>query len=176
MKKQCALLFAFLMISTISSRAVAEHFDVDLSIDGPKGRVDAPTDPYDDKDSSRLTPEVHVPHGETFVFQFFMTSVYPHGLIKQVTVHYFVVPQKADDKEEDGKKPAKPNDEGGESKKVKEKFELDGKFLLDFKPKGKVGLRQRLSIDVPGRYLVRVQSEGSGADHEHFSQIFLIID
>ena len=48
---------------------------------------------------------------------------------------------------------------------------------MDFKPEtGKVGLRQRISIDKPGTYLVRVESENTDTDHEHFSAIDLVIE
>jgi hypothetical protein len=54
---------------------------------------------------------------------------------------------------------------------------LQGKFTMDFKPQtGKLGLRQRIAIDKPGAYLVRVESENSDTDHEHFSAIDLVVE
>jgi hypothetical protein len=47
---------------------------------------------------------------------------------------------------------------------------------MDFKPDGRVGLRQRVRIDQPGAYLVRVESVQSDSDHEHFAALDLVIE
>ncbi len=48
---------------------------------------------------------------------------------------------------------------------------------MDFKPEsGRVGLRQRLHIDQPGAYIVRLESEHSDSDHEHFAALDLVIE
>ena len=51
-----------------------------------------------------------------------------------------------------------------------------GKFTLNFKPKAKVGARVALTIQKPGIYLLRVQSENTNSDHEHFSAIDVIAE
>jgi hypothetical protein len=39
-----------------------------------------------------------------------------------------------------------------------------------------VGLRQRLKIEKAGVYLVRVESENSASDHEHFAALDLVVE
>ena len=48
---------------------------------------------------------------------------------------------------------------------------------MDFKPEtGQVGVRQQFRIEKPGVYLVRVESENSASDHEHFSAIDILVE
>lgn len=197
------------LVAVICCRmARGEHFSVRLSIDGPQGIVSATTDPPSDPHSRDPTLVCHAGHGDRLVLEWFVTSIFPHRVLKQVNVHYFIVPeasgsiadaaarppaapssaqipapterpnagQGAPPSEVSGGagtslRPADPPDEPLGNGAI-----LDGRFVVDLKPKGKVGLRQHFRIDRPGSYLVRVQSEKSDATHEHFSQLWLIVE
>jgi hypothetical protein len=52
---------------------------------------------------------------------------------------------------------------------------VSGSFELDFKFKGKLGVKQSLRIAEAGSYLLRVESSNSASDHEHFAAIDLVI-
>lgn len=151
-------------MTTLASPALAEHFDFDLSIQTPKEKTStqtADTDPPPQGTGPRLV--CHAAKGDPLIFQFFMNSNFPHNAIKAVTVRYYITPE---EKVGQNTVPAR----GGDTV-------LEGYFTMDFKPKtGRVGLRQLLHIDKPGVYLVRVQSENSDSDHEHFVAIDLKID
>jgi len=47
---------------------------------------------------------------------------------------------------------------------------------MDFKPGAKAGARNTLRVAKPGNYLIRVESRGTGSDHEHFAAIDLIVE
>ena len=49
----------------------------------------------------------------------------------------------------------------------------EGKVNMNFKPKCRVGARFNIRIDDPGIYLVRVETQNTQSDHEHFSAIDL---
>ncbi len=153
-----------LSITMLASPALAEHFDFDLSIQTPKEKIGtqtADTDPPPQGSNPR--PVCHAARGDPLVFQFFMNSNFPHNAIKGVTCRYYITPE---EKVGQNTVPAR----GKETV-------LEGHFTMDFKPKtGRVGLRQLLRIDKPGVYLVRVQSENSDSDHEHFAALDLKID
>src|SRR5205807_9895525 len=95
--------------------------------------------------------------GEPLVLQFFFTNTYPHGEKKDVIVRYFVV------REEKAGQKAVPD--------LKNGTVTDGHFTLNFKPQRRVGARVAFTIPRPGTYLLRVQSENTDSDHEHFSAI-----
>jgi hypothetical protein len=54
---------------------------------------------------------------------------------------------------------------------LKEGVLTQGSFTLNFKPKARVGARVTFKLSKPGVYLLRVQSENTQSDHEHFSAI-----
>ena len=145
------------------SAARAEHFEIELTV---KSGQDAPT-AHSDTDpppqGSNPRPICHARRGEDLTLQFFFTSNFPHAPIENVTVYYYIAPEK-----EAGKK--------NMADRSRPRL-LEGTFTMDFKPvTGKVGLRQRLHIDQPGAYLVRVESQHTDSDHEHFAAIDLVVE
>lgn len=145
------------------SAARAEHFKIELTVKSAQDEPTAHSDTDPPPEGSNPRPICHAKKGEDLTLQFFFSSNFPHAPIKNVTVYYYIAPEK-----EAGKKdmadPSKPR-------------LLEGTFTMDFKPvTGKVGLRQRLHIDQPGVYLVRVESQHSDSDHEHFAAIDLVVE
>lgn len=159
--KPALLIFATVLL--VSSFARAEHFRIELTVKGTADEATAHSDTDPPPQGTHPRPVCHIKHGEEFTVQFFFSSNFPHDVQKNVTVHFFVAPEKAA-----GAKslpdPAKPP-------------VTESNFVMDFKPDtGRVGLRQRLRIDRPGAYLVKVGSEHSDSDHEHFAAVDLVVE
>lgn len=143
--------------------ARAEHFNIELTVKGAHDQATAHADTDPPHEGVNPRPLCHARKGEELTLQFFVGSNFPHDTIKGVVIHYYIAPEK-----EAGKKsppdPSKP-------------AVLEGSFKMDFKPEtGRVGLRQRLHIDQPGAYVVRIESEHSDSDHEHFAALDLVIE
>jgi hypothetical protein len=159
---RCAFLAAALLLM-MAAAARAEHFIIELTIQGPHEEATAHSDTDPPAQGLKPRPMCHAKRGEDLTFQFFLTSNFPHNALKRVKVRYYIAPEK----EAGSKSPpdtAKP-------------AVTEGSFLMDFKPEtGRVGLRQRLHIDQPGAYIVRVESEHSDSDHEHFAALDLVIE
>ena len=142
--------------------ARAEHFTIDLTVQSAHDQATAHSDTDPPAQGVNPRPICHAHRGEELTLQFMLSSNFPHDTKKAVTIHYFIAPEKS---------------AGTKSPRDASKQPItDGSFTMDFKPDGKVGLRQRLRIDTPGAYVVRVESEHSDSDHEHFAALDLIID
>ena len=92
---------------------------------------------------------------QPLVLQFFLTNRYPHGEKRAVRVRYFIV------RESKARQKEVPDWRHGSV--------TDGCFTLNMKPKARVGARVAFTIKKPGLYLLRVQTENTDSDHEHFS-------
>jgi len=157
------MLAALFVVAMLASSAWAEHFDFDVTVTSAKDKARSSADTYPPPQGRNPRPVCHAKVGEPLVFQFFMSSNFPHDAIKGVTVRYFIVPI--------------PKVGSPEVPKPGDDALLSGNFIMDFKPDtGKVGLRQVFHADKPGIYLVRVQSENSDSDHEHFSALDLVVE
>lgn len=151
------------LILLFSGSARAEHFKIELTVKSGQDQQTAHADTDPPPQGSNPRPVCHAKRGEELTLQFFFSSNFPHSAIKNVRVCYYIAAIK-----EAGKRalpdPGKPR-------------LLEGAFDMDFKPDtGKVGLRQRIHIDQPGVYLVRVESQHSDSDHEHFAALDLVIE
>ena len=158
--KHWVIMAAFVVISAPAARA--EHFTINLSIEAPHDRAEAHSDTDPPPQGLNPRPVCHARRGDDLTLQFILTSNFPHGTKKDVTIRYFIAPQT-----QAGKKA---------SPQTGKEAVMEGTFVMDFKPDGRVGVRQRLHIDQPGAYLVRVQSEHSDSDHEHFAALDLVIE
>ena len=142
--------------------AHAEHAKIQLEVATPRDQVTAfvdQTPPEWGKNPRRvLKARVHEP----IRVQYILTNVYPHKTLENVVVHFFVVRQK-----KAGQK---------EIPDLKGDVVLESAFDMDFKPGGKAGQRTTLRIDTPGDYLIRVESQNTQSDHEHFSAIDLVVE
>ena len=143
--------------------ARAEHARIDLQIsqfDPTKGEIklaNASVDQDPPPGGRQPRPVAKVKAGEPLVLQFMFDNLYPHKVIKDARVHYYVVPV--------GKIGQKTLPD------LTQNVVTEGKFTLNFKPNGRVGARVSFTISKPGIYLLRVQSENTDSDHEHFSAI-----
>jgi len=99
---------------------------------------------------------------EPLVLQFILINTYPHGINKDVSVRYFVARAQAPRQKE--------------LPELGEGVVTQGKFVLNFRPKSRVGARVAFTVPQPGIYLLRVDTLNTGSDHEHFSAIDLRVE
>lgn len=153
-----------LLILLLVSPARAEHGEIKLQVMAPEREKEqtATSDQEPPVGGVKKPPVFEVRPDEPLVLQFFLTNLYPHGIIQNVTVRYYVI--KTDRL---GKKP-RPELKG------KEGLVTRGQVTMDFKPKCRVGARLQFRVPEPGLYSVRVETDSHGKrDHEHFSSIDL---
>lgn len=144
------------------SPARAEHGSIDLQVVGPENTAKATSDQEPPAGGNKEPPVLEVQAGEPLVLQFFLTNLYPHGIVEDVTVRYYVVQT-----DRLGKKP-RPELKGNDGVVTR------GQVTMNFKPKCRVGARLRFRVSEPGLYLVRVETDSGGdREHEHFSAIDL---
>ncbi|HZS51271.1 MAG TPA: hypothetical protein VFA54_10445 [Bryobacterales bacterium] len=142
--------------------ARAEHFDIKLLAAGPDGVTqEAYADQSPPECGLNPRPVLKARAGQKITMQFIMTNVYPHGIAKNAGIHYYVVREK-----EAGQKTLPPLNQG---------VVTEGTFTFNLKPKARIGAREHLVIREPGVYLLRVESQRTQRDHEHFSAIDLLI-
>jgi hypothetical protein len=160
---------ALLVLACGASTIRAEHADIDLRLfhyDPVTGTIKAQASSTADTDPPlggvKPRPLVKVKANEPLALQFIFINTYPHNEIKDVTVHYFVVQE-----EKAGQKRVPALDKG---------VVTEGHYKLNFKPKTKVGARVAFTITKPGFYLLRLQTENTKSDHEHFSAIDIQVE
>jgi hypothetical protein len=152
------ILLAIFVVAAVGPAARAEHAVIKLEITGPDGKQESFADQEPPLGGIKRRPRMAVKHGAPLVFEFFLTNAYPHKQIEGVTVRYFVL--------RTGGFGAK------ELPDVKQSV-AQGTVNMNFKPKCRVGARFNLRIDEPGIYVVRVDTQNTQSDHEHFSAIDL---
>lgn len=148
-----------------SSASHAEHFDVMLRVETPAGQVQSAMDTTPPIGGLNKRPVVKARSGDWVSVHWRMASAFPHGVMKDVTIHFFVVHEAAV-----GQKPV-PNPAGAAGV-------VDNSLTMDFKPSAAATGAIRLKAGDPGAYLVRVQSENTYQEHghEHFSAVDLIVE
>jgi hypothetical protein len=147
----------------------AEHAIIDLRVfyvDPATGLTKGQATAFADEDPPlggvQPRPVMKVKANQPLVLQFIYTNTYPHGDVKGAAVRYFVV------REEKLRQKTLPD--------LSKDVVTQGRFSLNFKPKSRVGARVEFTIPAPGIYLLRVQSENTNSDHEHFSAIDLQVE
>ncbi|MGV3722307.1 MAG: hypothetical protein ACO1SX_15480 [Actinomycetota bacterium] len=167
MKNPCAAisLLAFggvLMLGAISARA--EHFDIALIVRTSKGQADAGWDTAPPDGGLNERRSVSAAVGEDIELEWRMRSEFPHGTMKNVTVHLFVVPE-AQIGQKELPHPDTP-------RLVNNRFTAD--YLPHHQAKGLLHFR----VTQPGNYLVRIESELTIKEHghEHFGAVDLKVE
>jgi len=133
----------------------AEHAVIDLRVISPAGSAKAASDQEPPVGGVNPRPRLKVKAGDPLVLNFVLINAYPHGRLKDVIVHYSVTHI------------AKSTAKAGPDKDAV----LFGEVTLNFKPKSRVGSRIKFHLDQPGLYLVRIETQNTKSDHEHFSAI-----
>jgi hypothetical protein len=147
----------------------AEHATIDLRVfrmdpatGESRAEASASADAEPPAGGIQPRPLFKVKTGEPLVLQFILVNNYPHGINKDVTVRYLVAREQAPKQKE--------------LPELGEGVVTQGRFVLNFKPKTRVGARVAFTIRAPGTYLLRVETINTGSDHEHFSAIDLRAD
>ena len=142
--------------------ARAEHAKINLDVAGPRDQKTAYVDQTPPNWGKNPRPVVRARAGEPIKVQWMFTNVYPHKTLENVVIHFYVARES-----EPGQK---------ETPDLAGDVVQESAIELDFKPGRKVGQRTTFKIDVPGAYLVRVESRQTGSDHEHFAAVDLVIE
>lgn len=158
------LLTIALVVVAHHGAARAEHARIDLlllKVDGER-LESAIADQEPPLGGVNPRPMVTVKSGEPLVLQFLLDNLYPHGVVKDVKVRYFVVPI-----DKPRQKTTPSPDEHAVTR---------GEVVMTFRPKCRVGARLRFRAPEPGLYLVRVDTVKTESDHEHFAAIDLKVE
>jgi hypothetical protein len=161
MRRWLTLLSILVLGAMPVASARAEHAKIQLDVSTRHDQVTAFVDQTPPEWGKNPRPVLKARPNEPIRIQFVLTNVYPHKMLENVVVHFFVVRQ--------GKAGQK------ELPDLKEDVVLESAFDMDFKPGGKAGQRTTLKIDAPGAYLVRVESRNTHSDHEHFAAVDLVV-
>lgn len=158
--------FAFL-----APTARCEHAVISMMVISPDGRTNGMEDQEPPVGGFNKRTKLKAKVGDPLAFQYVLTNVYPHGLIKDVTIRYFVV---RIDKPGQKKIPPLAAKKGiATQQQIDETVVTQGQIVMNLKPKCRVGARVRFQISKPGIYLVRVDTLNTKRDHEHFSAVEL---
>jgi hypothetical protein len=158
-----------LLMAMLPLTAHAEHAKIILRV----MRVDAQTGKTTDEATASADQEPPaggvIPRSvfkakahEPLLAQFIFTNAYPHGEFKDVVIRYFIV------REDKAGQKILPD--------LTKETITQGRFVLNLKPKGRVGARVAFTIPDPGVYLLRIDSANTKSDHEHFSAIDLQVE
>jgi hypothetical protein len=158
-RTRLAFLISAVVLGLIAPSSVhAEHFDIKLLAVGPEGVTqEAYADQSPPEAGLNPRPVLRARAGDRITVQFIMTDVYPHGTAANAGVHYYVVRES-----QLGQKNV-PD--------LTQRVVIEGTFTFALKPQGRIGTRQHFTIRQPGIYLLRVESQRTQRDHEHFSAI-----
>ena len=156
----CVAIGIFLEIGNSPVRA--EHAKITLDVTTSKGQETAFVDQTPPPSGKNPRPVVKAKVGEPIKVQFMLTNVYPHKTLENVVVHFFVAKQ-----EKVGQKDL-PDLQG--------EVVTETAFEMDFKPGAKAGQKSTFRVDKPGVYLIRIETNETQSDHEHFSAIDLVVE
>ena len=139
--------------------AHAEHFDIKLTATSPDGTTkEAFADQTPPVGGLNPRPVLRARPGDTIVFQFIMTNVYAHAFAHDAGVRFFVVRER---------------EPGQKDVPALENLAAEASFTFNLKPGARIGAKERVVISEPGTYLLRVESQRTQRDHEHFAAIDL---
>jgi hypothetical protein len=152
---------AFALLALLPICARAEHFDIKLTATAPDGASkEAFADQTPPIGGLNPRPVLRAKAGDTIAFQFVMTNVYAHASARNAGVRFYMVREP-----KLGQKAVPPL----------ENLTAEGSFTFNLKPKAKIGTKERVVMPQPGFYLLRVESQRTQRDHEHFAAIDLEI-
>ena len=150
-----------LLFALLPSAARGEHFDIKLTATAPGGASkEAFADQSPPIGGLNPRPVLRAKAGDTIAFQFMMTNVYAHESARDAGIRFYIVRER-----QLGQKAVPPL----------ENLAAEGSFTFNLKPTAKIGTKERVVISQPGFYLLRVESQRTQRDHEHFAAIDLEI-
>lgn len=160
------LLVSGLVLGVLPSCAFGEHAAINLTVNTGGETVVAHADEEPPLGGHEKRTVQKVKAGSPLVMQFILTNLYPHEIRKNAIVRYYVVRiEIARQKPTPSPKDTKP-----------ENIIVQGRVQMNFKPKCRVGARLKFRLPKAGVYRVRVETENTDSDHEHFSAIDLVAE
>ena len=149
------------LLAVLPCTVRAEHFDIKLTATASNGTSkEAFADQTPPIGGLNPRPVLRAKAGDTIAFQFIMTNVYEHESARNAGVRFYIVRE-----QQAGQKAVPPL----------ENLTAEGSFTFNLKPKAKIGGKERVVISQPGVYLLRVESQRTQREHEHFAAIDLEI-
>ena len=151
---------ALALAVVLSRPAGAEHFDMLLRVNSGDKQEQSSMDTTPPIGGVNPRPVVKIRAGDSVQVSWRLKNSSPHGALKGVGIHFFVVRQA-----KTGQKPVP--DPAGQAGVIDSSFFTNMSF-------GAVSTGStRLKLTEPGSYLVRLQSENTHdeAGHEHFTAI-----
>jgi hypothetical protein len=147
-----------------SGSARADHFTVKLEVKAGKQAKSATTDTFGLGAKPKERGVFEAKAGQTLTIKWTVESTAKQGMVKDVTIHFFVV------KEAKVGQTAIPE--------LDKDVPAEGALTMDFKPKDKSDGEFTVQIDTAGSYLIRVETRGAAVGetgHEHFAALDLVI-
>src|SRR5947199_3270467 len=92
--RQGVSLLAMLLLGA-AGPARAEHFEIDITVNTPRGQAESHWDTSPPVGGVNPRPLVKAKVGDRISIEWLMRSAYPHGVLKDVGVHFFVAPDGA---------------------------------------------------------------------------------
>ena len=153
-----AVLAALVVLAPPAARA--EHFDMLLRVNGGEMQVQASMDTTPPIGGVNPRPVLKIKSGQPIKIDWRVKNSSPHGTLKGVSIHFFVVRQART-----GQKPV-PDPAGAAGV-------IDSTFTTNMALGAVSTGATRLKLTEAGSYLVRIQSEGTHeeAGHEHFTAV-----
>ena len=142
----------------------AEHARIRLDVKTPREQQTAYVDQTPPASGKNPRPIVHAHVGDSIRVEYQLTNVYPNKTLSDVVVNFYVARVEAV-----GQKtlPDLSSDDA---------LVLESALDMDFRPGGHSGARSKFTIGSPGVYLIRVETQQTQSDHEHFSAIDLVVE
>jgi hypothetical protein len=138
--------------------ARGEHAVIKLEVIAPNGRQNSFADHEPPLGGVYPRRQLEVKVGDPLILQFQLTYSNPHKRVNDVAVRYFVV---------------RTRSFAAKTVDFQQGVVLEGTVKMNFKPESRVGTRMKFQVDHPGIYEVRVETQNTDSDHEHFSAIDL---
>ncbi|MDE2126100.1 MAG: hypothetical protein KGJ62_05880 [Armatimonadetes bacterium] len=168
MRYLLALVAAASMLAAVprhtASHRRREHFIVTIIATSGTQRIQAFTDQTPPMGGYNARPVLRVVAGSQVHLEWSMKSAFPHGTMKGVGVHFFVVHEQAVNQ-----KPV-PDPAGPAGV-------LDNLFTMDYPPSAASAGAATIRLTDAGDYLARIQSENTWQvhGHEHFSALDIVV-
>jgi hypothetical protein len=156
---RCPISLTILLM--MASQVQAEHAKINLEVSAGAGNVAAFVDQTPPDWGKNARPVIKAKLNEPIKIQYLLTNIYPHKTLENVVVHFFIARQT-----KVGQK---------DLPDLKGDVVMETAFDMDFKPGSKAGQRSTVKIDVPGVYLIRIETRNTQSDHEHFAAIDLVV-
>jgi hypothetical protein len=161
MPRSITMLTASLMASLVATAVRAEHAKINLEAATARENVTAFVDQTPPESGKNPRPVLKAKVNEPIRIKYLLTNVYPHKVLENVVVHFYIARQ-----QKVGQK---------ELPDLKGDVVIETAFDMDFKPGTKAGQRSTIKIDAPGVYLIRLETRNTQSDHEHFAAIDLVV-